>query len=142
MRAPSNLRSGSLSFNMTPMIDVVFLLIIFFLVSSQLAKQESKLPLPLPTAESGRQDTIQDIPRLIVNVQADGTIMLTGRTVRPPELTKRLTARAEEEGGNLEVRIRGDRRVAYRFVEPIMLACLRAGIWDVSFSVYRPEDAG
>ena len=47
MRVPSNLRSGSLGFNMTPMIDVVFLLIIFFLVSSHLAKQEVQMPLPL-----------------------------------------------------------------------------------------------
>ncbi|MFO7903689.1 MAG: ExbD/TolR family protein [Planctomycetota bacterium] len=140
MRAPSNPPGGSLSFNMTPMIDVVFLLIIFFLVSSHLAKQESKMPLPLPSAQSGNEDLERDVPRLIVNVQADGTMRLTGRRIRHSDLTQRLADRMNEEGGNLQVRIRGDRRVPYRFVEPIMLACLRAGIWDVSFSVYRPED--
>ena len=140
MRIPSNLRGGSLSFNMTPMIDVVFLLIIFFLVSSHLAKQESQMPLPLPTAESGHENIMEDVPRLVVNVLADGTLMLTGRQIEPGELTKRLTDRLQEEETELQVRIRGDRRVPYQFVEPIMLSCLQAGIWDVSFSVYSPED--
>ena len=45
-----------------------------------------------------------------------------------------------EEGSALQIRIRSDRSAPYKFVEPIMLACVQAGIWDVSFSVYRPED--
>ncbi len=140
MRIPSNLRSGAFGFNMTPMIDVVFLLIIFFLVSSHLAKQESQLPLPLPTAQSGDKSIEEDAPRVTINVLADGTLMLSGRHVPQTELTQRLTDRLHDAGAGLQVRIRGDRNAPYRFVEPIMLACARAGIWDVSFSVYRPED--
>ena len=52
MRVPSNLARGSLGFSMTPMIDVVFLLIIFFLVSSHLAQQEVQLDLDLPAKAS------------------------------------------------------------------------------------------
>ncbi len=140
MRIPSNLRSGSLGLNMTPMIDVVFLLIIFFLVSSHLAKQESQMPLPLPTAQSGNKSIEEDAPRVTINVLADGSLVLSGRHVPQSELTQRLADRLHEAGPGLQVRIRGDRNVPYRFVEPIMLACARASIWDVSFSVYRPED--
>lgn len=140
MHVPSNLRSGSLGFNMTPMIDVVFLLIIFFLVSSHLAKQEVQMPLPLPTAQSGSKSIEEDAPRLTINVLADGTLMLYGRLIQHTELPKRLSDRLHEEGPGLQIRIRGDRNAPYRFVEPIMSACWRAGIWDVSFSVYRPED--
>jgi len=57
MRVVSNLSRGSLGFNMTPMIDVVFLLIIFFLVSSHLAQQETQLELDLPEATSGTRPT-------------------------------------------------------------------------------------
>ena len=53
MRTPNHTQDGGVHFNMTPMIDVVFLLIIFFLVSSHLAKQEVHLELPLPAADSG-----------------------------------------------------------------------------------------
>jgi biopolymer transport protein ExbD len=140
MRIPSNLRSGKLGFNMTPMIDVVFLLIIFFLVSSHLAKQEVQLQLPLPTAESGQENVEENVPRLTINVLADGALWLSGRHVLPGELETRLRDRLKDVGSGLQVRIRGDRSTPYRFVEPIMLACARVGIWDVSFAVYRPED--
>jgi biopolymer transport protein ExbD len=131
---------------MTPMIDVVFLLIIFFLVSSHLAKQEGQLELPLPEAESGSQLTDDGSPRAVVNVLADGTLLLAGSHVTPLELEQRLgfeqqrIRQARGAGANIEVRIRGDRRVPYRFVEPIMLAAFRQDISDVTFAVYRSED--
>ena len=52
MRVPTRSVSGEVGFNMTPMIDVVFQLIIFFLLSSHLAKQEKEVPLPLPVSSS------------------------------------------------------------------------------------------
>ena len=54
MRIPSPATTDGVGFNMTPMIDVVFQLIIFFLLSSHLAKQETQFALPLPAAESGQ----------------------------------------------------------------------------------------
>lgn len=140
MRLPSHLRRGGLGFNMTPMIDVVFQLIIFFLVSSHLAKQEVQMPLPLPTARSGNESEETAAHRVTINVLVDGTLLLSGRHTPATELKQRLSDRLREAGPSLQVRIRGDRHVPYRFVEPILLACARAGIWDVSFSVFRPED--
>jgi biopolymer transport protein ExbD len=134
------LRSGTLGFNMTPMIDVVFQLIIFFLVSSHLAKQEVQMELPLPTAQTGQEVLEQNVPRVTVNVLADGTVMLSGRRVSARDLPLRLRERLSDAGPGLQVRIRCDRGAPYRFVEPIMLACARTGIWDVSFAVYRTED--
>ena len=140
MRVPSNVRSGSLGFNMTPMIDVVFLLIIFFLVSSHLAKQEAQMPLPLPTAESGKKSLDEDAPRLTINVTAEGVPVAVGAPYSAGRANSAADATDLRGRLGLQVRIRGDRNVPYKHVEPIMLACTRAGIWDVSFSVYRPED--
>ncbi len=140
MQVPNHLRSGQVGFNMTPMIDVVFLLIIFFLVSSHLAKQEAQMQLPLPVAESGSLDAETESRRVTINVLDDGRLLLAGRAVRPTELVERLRDRIVNEGSDLEVRIRSDRTVEYRYVEPIMLACARSGIWNVTFAVYRPED--
>jgi biopolymer transport protein ExbD len=131
---------------MTPMIDIVFLLIIFFLVSSHLAKQESQLVLPLPEADSGSKLTDDGSPRAVVNVLADGTLLLAGTRVTPLELGQRLGFEQERIrqtrglSANIEVRIRGDRRVPYRFVEPIMRAAVDQGISDVTFAVYRSKD--
>lgn len=140
VKLPTQPRTNGLGFNMTPMIDVVFLLIIFFLVSSHLAKREAQLELPLPTAASGQQSRDDNKPRLTVNVLGDGTVLLSGRTVSPDQLVDWLKRKLDESGAALSVRIRGDRSTSYRYVEPIMLACARVGIWDVAFAVYRPED--
>jgi biopolymer transport protein ExbD len=140
MRVPNHLRGNRQSVNMTPMIDVVFQLIIFFLVSSHLAKQEAQLPLPLPLAASGAKEGDQTNPRVTINVLADGQLSLAGKPLLLGELQQRLQSRIAETGTDLEVRIRSDRTVAYRHVEPILLACASAGIWNVAFAVYRPED--
>jgi biopolymer transport protein ExbD len=139
MKVPHSQRSGEAGINMTPMIDVVFQLIIFFLVSSHLAKQEVQLKLPLPEAASGQLDTHPDIPRLTVNVLADGTLLLAGRSVVASELQERLRERLSELGADVEVRIRGHRDVAYQHVEPLLVACAKSGIWNVSFAVYDDE---
>ena len=125
---------------MTPMIDVVFLLIIFFLVSSHLAKQESQVELQLPVAESGDDDTRQDIPRVTVNVKPDGSIWVQGRNVAPSDLKRLFKSALEaEKQQTIEVRIRGSRLASWSSVEPIMLACTSAGIWNVTYAVYRDD---
>ena len=139
MRVPTFLRSGELGFNMTPMIDVVFLLIIFFLVSSHLAKQEAQMDLPLPIADSGAESDDQ-ARRLTLNVTSAGTLSLAGRTLDHLQLRQRLATARGQHGDDLEIRIRSDRSVPYRSISPIMLACARSGIWNVTFSVYRSED--
>jgi len=140
MRLPQHGRGRSSDVNMTPMIDVVFQLIIFFLVSSHLAKQEAQLPLPLPLAASGAKEGHETNPRVTINVLADGQLSLAGKHLAAGELSQRLRTKLAEAGPDLEVRIRSDRHVAYQRVEPILLACAQAGIWNVAFAVYRPED--
>jgi len=129
-----------LGFNMTPMIDVVFLLIIFFLVSSHLAKQETQIELALPTASSAADDNFADKPRLTINIDADGSYSLAGRPITAKRLPEQFAAVREQEGGDVEVRIRGSRLAPYSAAEPIMIACTRAGIWDVSWAVYREPE--
>jgi biopolymer transport protein ExbD len=124
-------------FNMTPMIDVSFLLIIFFLVSSHLAKREVRLELDLPPASSGQAEIEDDRPRVTVNVLPTGQVLLGGLKVDADELARRLQVELNVSGPDLEVRIRSDRRVAYQFVEPILLACARAGAWNVTFAVVK-----
>jgi biopolymer transport protein ExbD len=140
MRVSSQIARGAVGFNMTPMIDVVFQLIIFFLLSSHLAKQETQLKLPLPTADSGQASEERDRPRITINVLEGGTLLVANRPILPAELATLLVERRATHGDDLEVRIRADRGVAYASVEPVMLACVRAGIWNVAYAVYRKED--
>lgn len=124
--------------NLTPMIDVVFLLIIFFLVSSHLARQESQLPLPLPDAVSGEEVEIEG-ERVVINVLGNGTLMLAGREVNASELQKRLAVEKDRRDANLEVRIRGDRNVPFQAIQPILLSISESGLSNVTFSVTRRQ---
>lgn len=124
------------------MIDVVFLLIIFFLVSSQLAKRENRIPVELPSAASGQDSNDDETPRLTLTVEADGALWLAGHPIAIEDLPDRLTARSEQSGEGLELRIRCDRAVAYRLVSPILSAAVQAGIWDVGFAVLEPKQKG
>lgn len=141
MRVPLSRRRARWEFNMTPMIDIVFLLIIFFLVSSHLAKQESQLPLPLPSADSG--DTPQNSlgTRITVNVTAGGELRLGSNVVGVDELERRLKHETTRAGQDIEVRLRTDRSVSYRHVSPVLAACARTGIWNITFSVFRSTEA-
>ena len=139
MRAPRYKPKRRYGFNMTPMIDVVFLLIIFFLVSSHLARQENLMELPLPVAESGADDIDQQTPRVTINIKDDGSAWLGGRAVTPERLKSQLSQLRSERGDQLEVRIRTSRDAPYASVEPVMLACTESGIWNVTFAVYRED---
>jgi len=139
MRISTSLARGSLGFNMTPMIDVVFLLIIFFLVSSHLARQEVQIELDLPAAGTGQTPSADDLRRVVVNVlpvASEGRRILVGGSLLSGEEFARLVGHeSQQSGGRLEVRIRSDQSVPYRDVEPILLACARHGVWHVTFAV-------
>lgn len=139
MRIPTRTSRRTLGLNMTPMIDVVFLLIIFFLVSSHLARREQQLPLPLPHASTGQRPDERPA-HVTVHVLADGSLHVAGRTVDPAGLTALLVQRRQVHGAGLAVRVRADRQVPFRQVEPVLVACSHAGIWHVSYAVEpRPQ---
>jgi biopolymer transport protein ExbD len=124
---------------MTPMIDVVFLLIIFFSVSSHLARQEVTIPVSLPIAASGEQDAPSQLPRLTLTVQADGSVWLAGKSIDSVALRQRLQAALAAHGADVELRVRGSRDAPYQVVEPVMAAAAETGIWNLTFAVMERE---
>lgn len=123
---------------MTPMIDVVFLLIIFFLVSSHLARQESRIPLDLPGANS-HLPTDFESPTLTINVTSDGTWQIAGRIVDLEEVIRVLAQHRTDAGGGAIVRIRADQTVPYERVEPLLRESAKAGLPNVSIAVNQQD---
>jgi biopolymer transport protein ExbD len=136
MRSPKLISAGTASINMTPMIDVVFLLIIFFLVSSHLAKQENSLALNLPIAKSGLDDS-QTRQAVIINVMSDGSWQMAGAKVDQQSLAQSLRTRQMSAEEPLQLKIRTDQDVTYDKLEPILRLAAQAGIGDIVFSVYE-----
>ena len=137
MQIPRYQPVRKLGFNMTPMIDVVFLLIIFFLVSSHLQKQETQQELDLPVASSADNDLDPETPRVTINVLENGELLVSGRPLTSAQLVPMLNAVRNEKGQDVEVRIRSSRNVPWSKIEPVMLSCTKSKIWNVGFAVYR-----
>lgn len=130
----------SVRLNLTPMIDVTFQLILFFLLAGHMAQQESSYELDLPTAQTGQRMAETDTRRLVINIAPDGQIVLSGERVSLGRLEEILRAEAKGQDEPVEVRIRTDRAVPYGTVSPILVLCAKNGLWNVSFSVIGGEE--
>jgi len=121
---------------MTPMIDVIFLLIIFFLVSSHLARQENRLPLELPVATT--YDPFDPaIAPLTISVNDQAQWLIAGDVVQMPGLRAAMTELRQRRGLEAAIRIRTDAQVPYRYVEPILREAALAGVTDAAIAVRK-----
>jgi biopolymer transport protein ExbD len=119
--------------NLTPMIDVVFLLIIFFMVGTKFTELERKISLQVP--EVADVKALTPAPeRRVVNVHRDGSISLDHEFVSLPELTEQLNT-SRREYADLGVLVRGDAEGAFQNVADVLGACRRAGIREMGISV-------
>ncbi len=135
MKFPSGGRTTSVSFNVTSLIDIVFLLVIFFLVASHVARTEAVEPVNLPEATQFDDEDDPTPRRLVVTIKADGALDVAGQPAELIEVEQRIVSGNEDSAGQFEVRIRSDRDAPYEKIEPILLACARFGVSKVGFAV-------
>ena len=131
-------REDQNAINLTPMIDIVFLLIIFFMVStkfSELNESERDLSINVPTVSNATALTSAPKKRLI-EVAQDGTIMLDQRQVTLEGLRATLTA-AKQQYPKLGVSIRGDARGELQPIASVLATCRQANITDLNFKVLQ-----
>jgi biopolymer transport protein ExbD len=123
-------QSGSLQlFNLTPMIDCVFLLLIFFLVATRFAEEERELDVQLPVASEARP-LVAKPQSVFVNIDKDGRYVVGNRTVSLPQLQDVLHQAQVNNPGRVSVRIRGDRRSSLDSSVQVFNLCHRVGIRD------------
>lgn len=123
---------------LAPLIDIVFLTLIFFMLTSVYANMESEIGITLPTAESSQvNDRTQG--EIYINIRPDGAIVINDREVKPAELQDILNRVAAYFPGG-SVIIRGDRQAALGRAILVLDACRRADIQNVSFAAVPPEE--
>lgn len=120
-----------MSLNMTPIIDIVFNLLIFFLLGSTYLNDERELELDLPRVPAAAPLTAAP-DELTIHVRADGTITIDEKPQTISALEE-LLAKARANYPDQAVAIRGDRRVPYEVILSIVSVCRRAGIERVDF---------
>lgn len=126
--------------NLTPMIDIVLLLVIFFMVGTQFTEAERQYEIDLP-AVSVAQPLTALPDEIVINVNREGTVTLKGRPVDVDELRDILrTARARY--ADQSVIIRGDGAVAYQRIMDVLSLCQQERVTHVQLANRLQEGAG
>jgi biopolymer transport protein ExbD len=119
--------------NLTPMIDIVFQLIIFFMVGARFTELERKVDLSVPAVSNAA--ALSPAPeKRVINVYRDGRIDLDRQSVTIPQLTQQL-ASAHAQYTELGVIVRGDAEGPFQNVAEVLTACRQAGISEMGISV-------
>lgn len=117
-------------FNMTPMIDVVFQLIIFFMYTSTFASMV-RTPVELPE-QAGEREVSRDSPPMLVDVTREGRVLVAGLERRVDELRRIVSAEADERFGGdasqVRVLVRADQAAESRYVNEVVRALTSAGV--------------
>jgi len=125
--------------NLTPMIDIIFQLIIFFMVGSRFTEMDKKVDVKVPT--SSQAAALPTAPtRYVVHVQRDGQLTFNNEPVTLESLVVQLKA-ARQTRVDLNVIVRGDAEGPLQNVASVLAACQAAGVSDVGIAV-RPSNSG
>jgi biopolymer transport protein ExbD len=120
--------------NVTPMIDVVMCLIVFYLIVGRLAADQ-RSGMRLPESAVGLTDKTQEL--LIINVLPDGRIVIDAQTI--PDIALEATIRERLAAKpDVVVEVRGARELPYSAVSGVIAACRGAGVASVRLAAERP----
>ncbi len=120
---------------MAPMIDMVFLLLVFFMCVSSITQAGTQIKLDLP--DSTTSEVPKDLShRLTLSIQEDETIFLNGRHVASEDLEQELRE-LMKSFPELKLRIRADQSVPYERVKIVMKKAAAAGIQDYIYATYQ-----
>jgi biopolymer transport protein ExbD len=123
--------------NLTPMIDVVFLLLVFFMVATTFLDPERQLEVDLPVAETGAEPRVEQ-DEIVVHVRADGTVIYRDEELDHDELIDVLRGAAQRDV-ETPVTIRGHRDARHQAVVGVMDACGVAGLSNLSVGTTTEE---
>jgi biopolymer transport protein ExbD len=120
---------------LAPLVDVLLLLLIFFLLTWNAARNENELDIKVPKAAAAKQKSAP-IGDVVVNVKADGDVVVNRRTLTNTQLTDLLKSLAQLNPEQAVV-IRGDESGAYKNIIGVLNVCTEAGITNVAFATAK-----
>jgi biopolymer transport protein ExbD len=118
---------------LTPLIDIIFILLIFYISISRMNQADSQLSVRIPTASAGETPS-RTIGDVVINVGQDGTYLVNNQNLDAIQLRDRLARLAAIVPGQ-SVIIRSDGQAAWDAVCAVLDACALADIWNIKFAV-------
>jgi len=122
--------------DMSPMIDLVFLLLIFFMVASTMITYKKDKRVKISVASDAKVPELID-GRVIINVYKDGKVRdETGAIEYQPEQIEALMAAAKARNPNTRLHLRADKDASHKMVKDVIAASARGGVNSIIFSTY------
>ena len=119
-------------FLIAPMVDILLVLLGFFMLTWSFSRQERELDIQMPSAGESKEQR-RSVGEVIVNVKADGSLVMNRRVMSPDDLLIALS-RVAKLYPDQAVVLRGDQRVDYGHIVQTLDLCRRANIWNVAFA--------
>lgn len=126
------------SLNLTPLIDVVFFLLVFFLVATRFEEEDRNLPVSLPSATNALPMTVEP-EEIVINVNQSGEYYANGTMMNLAGVEMYLSEAATNNPLQQSVTIRGDKRTEYQNVVNIMDLCSKLGLANYRISTGSEE---
>ena len=124
-------------FQMAPMIDMVFLLLVFFMCVSTLEQADRAVPLSLPESkESKVPDDLSD--RGTVSIDHKGVIYLGRKKVDIEKMKKQIGLFLREKP-DLQIHLRADRETAYGDIKRVLQSCAEAGAYKIIYATHQSK---
>ena len=124
---------------LTSMLDVIFLLLCFFVTVSVFSQWESEISIRLPNAKTS-EDPDRLPGEIIANIAKDGSVRVNGATLTLEDLGARLSKIAKFYPGQAVI-VRADRETSYDSLVKVIDVCRAAGVWNFSLATTN-EDRG
>jgi biopolymer transport protein ExbD len=126
-----------LGFQIAPMVDVLLVLLCFFIVTWSFARKENELDVKVPSAENAKESN-PVVNQTVLNVKSDGTVILSQKVVGLPELQAKLK-QLSDLFPDYAIILRVDERTPFRFTAAVLDTCRAANIWNVAFATAKAE---
>lgn len=134
MKLGKNIENEPMTMQLAPFIDVILFLLVFFLLTWNIARYEAELSVQLPVAEKAETSTRVKGAELLINVNEAGKIIINGEEIGQRELETFL-----RDFPDSVVILRADSRTQYQNVINVIDICKGAGVWNIAFITSDPE---
>ena len=131
-----HLNKKNASFNLTPLIDVVFLLLIFFMLTTTFVNLENRIKVDLPTGDFAAAEPSENI---IVTITENNTIYLNGKLIDPLKLTESVAAEIKDEPEKIVI-LEADKNVLHGKVIRVMDLLKKGGAERIAIATQPAED--
>ena len=126
-----------LGFQIAPMVDILLVLLCFFIVTWSFARKENELDVKVPNAEHATESN-PVVNQTVINVRADGAVVWNRKVMELRDLGAKLKE-LSTLFPDYAIIVRGDERVPFRHIAAVLDTCRAAGIWNVAFATSKAE---